>query len=244
MVKIPKTQYENLYSRYIAGERIVNLSEELGVTRGSVGQAIRQYCKENNLSIVNRPHRPHVNWQGRVFGDLVVLSMLPPLDKQGHYRCLCKCLKCGNTEFIVAAKNLPTRTNPTCGCETWKRKKGKSNPTFRGYEEISGNFWNYLTRNARQRNIEMNITIQEAWELYILQEKKCALSGVEISFGESNYDETTASLDRIDSRAGYIQGNIQWVHKQINFSKQRLTNTEFLNMCQQVVCHHEATNKK
>ena len=244
MVKIPKDQYQNLYLRYINGERIVNLSEEYGVTRGSVGRAIRQYCQEHNVAIISRPFRPHADWTGKIFGDLEVISMLPPVDKQGHYRCLCKCHRCGNVEFIIAAKNLPNRENPTCGCETWERKKGKHNATFRGFEEISGSFWNYTMRNARQRNIEVSITIQDAWDLYLLQNSKCALSGTKISFGQSNYDETTASLDRINPRLGYTIDNVQWVHKQINFCKQRLTNVEFLKMCQQVVCHHEIANKK
>ena len=29
----------------------------------------------------------------------------------------------------------------------------------------------------------------------------------------------TASLDRIDSTKGYVRGNIQWVHKDINWFK-------------------------
>lgn len=47
----------------------------------------------------------------------------------------------------------------------------------------------------------MNIDIKFAWELYVKQEKKCALSGLPIVFAISNKksSETTASLDRIDS---------------------------------------------
>jgi len=41
----------------------------------------------------------------------------------------------------------------------------------------------------------------------------------------------TASLDRIDSSKGYIEGNVQWVHKMVNMSKQQYTQEEFINMC-------------
>lgn len=41
----------------------------------------------------------------------------------------------------------------------------------------------------------------------------------------------TFSLDRIDSKIGYIEGNVQWVHKMVNMCKQHYTQEEFLEMC-------------
>lgn len=42
------------------------------------------------------------------------------------------------------------------------------------------------------------------------------------------------SLDRIDSNKGYIENNIQWVVKEINFMKNNLTEKEFFILCNSV----------
>lgn len=40
-----------------------------------------------------------------------------------------------------------------------------------------------------------------------------------------------ASLDRIDSSLGYIEGNVQWVLREINFMKGNLDEEYFKNIC-------------
>ena len=62
---------------------------------------------------------------------------------------------------------------------------------------------------------------------------KCALSGLEIQFGKhwKMMSDQTASLDRIDNTKGYITGNVQWVHKQVNFMKGTMEQTEFIEFC-------------
>ena len=49
----------------------------------------------------------------------------------------------------------------------------------------------------------------------------------------------TASIDRIDSKSGYIEGNIQWVHKFINSMKLDHTQEEFIKLCKAVVNHNQ-----
>lgn len=41
----------------------------------------------------------------------------------------------------------------------------------------------------------------------------------------------TASIDRIDNSKGYIVGNVQWVHKQVNFMKGTMKQKEFIKFC-------------
>ena len=56
-----------------------------------------------------------------------------------------------------------------------------------------------------------------------------------IAFSKSSKDKTaTASLDRIDSTKGYIDGNIQWVHKRINTMKMDMSQKDFIDFCKQV----------
>jgi hypothetical protein len=50
-------------------------------------------------------------------------------------------------------------------------------------------------------------------------------------------NEQTASLDRIDNSQGYINGNIQWVHKIINRIKMDLNTSYFVELCKKVAQH-------
>ena len=43
-----------------------------------------------------------------------------------------------------------------------------------------------------------------------------------------------AQLDRIDNDKGYIIGNIQWVHKDINKMKWKFNINKFIQMCREV----------
>ena len=44
----------------------------------------------------------------------------------------------------------------------------------------------------------------------------------------------TASLDRIDSSKGYVKGNVQWVHKDINKMKTDFEQSIFIKLCKSV----------
>jgi hypothetical protein len=65
------------------------------------------------------------------------------------------------------------------------------------------------------------------------QNKKCALSGLELKFPEFGEKATkqTASLDRINSDLGYVKSNIQWLHKDVNKIKWELSQIRFIELC-------------
>lgn len=44
----------------------------------------------------------------------------------------------------------------------------------------------------------------------------------------------TASLDRIDSTKGYVEENVQWVHKDVNFMKSNLTEQRFKELISKI----------
>ena len=115
--------------------------------------------------------------------------------------------------------------------------KNKKHPAWRGYGDISMTYWKNLKHGAKLREIEFGISIQDAWEIYIKQNKKCALSGREIGFEASK--SNSASLDRINSSKPYDITNVQWVHRDINFAKQSLSNEEFIILCQEVANHNK-----
>jgi len=47
-------------------------------------------------------------------------------------------------------------------------------------------------------------------------------------------DKYIASLDRIDNNKGYIEGNVQWVIKKINYMKNTLSEKNFINLCNKI----------
>jgi hypothetical protein len=110
--------------------------------------------------------------------------------------------------------------------------KMKKHPLWNGYEDISRTQYNNMKANAKQRKILFDISIEDLWQLYLDQNKKCALSGREIGFVSNR--KGNASLDRKDSNKHYYIGNVQWVHKDINYAKQSLNNKEFIQLCVEV----------
>lgn len=110
------------------------------------------------------------------------------------------------------------------------------------YKTISDSQFKNIMSCASIRNINFEVTKEYVYQLYLSQDKICAISGVEITL-PMNYLELscgsfTASLDRIDSSKGYTEGNLQWVHKKINIMKQDMSDNEFIAWCKIVSSHH------
>lgn len=147
------------------------------------------------------------------------------VGKNKKYKFLCDC---GNEiiSFFYPIKNGRTKS---CGCY----KKDVASKTFwKGHEDIGQKFWGDLIRNAKKRKIEFNITKEYVWDLFLRQNKKCALSGLDISFKKNIFYE--CSIDRINSNKGYVKGNIQLVVKEINYMKNKTDNKEFIDMCKKI----------
>lgn len=85
---------------------------------------------------------------------------------------------------------------------------------------------------AKCRKKEFNLSFEYLENLFDSQQGKCSISGVPLTF-EGN-TPNLASLDRIDSAKGYVEGNIQWVAWYINKMKQDLSMVDFLQKCKEV----------
>lgn len=88
-----------------------------------------------------------------------------------------------------------------------------------------------LQCSAERRNIEFLVSLEYLSNLYESQNHICAITGRHID----SIDE--ASLDRIDSSKGYIEGNIQWTTYQANVSKHTMTMEELYQFCKDVLNH-------
>jgi hypothetical protein len=155
-----------------------------------------------------------------------------------QYKC-----SCGNF-CIKRLSNVSSGNTTSCGCKQANKRCKDKHACWGGYGEIHLTHWNHIQYNARHKNIEFNITIEYAWLIYIQQNRKCALSNLDIHFASNTTQSwcrtTTASLDRIDSSKGYIIGNIQWIHKQVNFMKHSLSTKRFLELCKLITVFNSA----
>ena len=173
------------------------------------------------------------NLLNKIFGKLKVLEFYGK-DKYGNTKWKCIC-SCGN-ETYASTYYLNCGRTTSCGCN--KFSKGKDNKSWKGYEEISGEFWAHIISSAIKRKILIDITIQDIWDLFLKQKRKCALSGIELKFS-TDTKRKNVSLDRIDSSKGYTNGNIQWVHKDINIMKNKFDEKYFIEICKKIGKKHE-----
>ena len=73
--------------------------------------------------------------------------------------------------------------------------------------------------------------------LYAGQDGKCALSGLPMIIRAPRKSDgfwMSISLDRIDSRVGYIKGNLQFTCTGVNLMKKDMPNEMFINFCKKV----------
>jgi hypothetical protein len=132
----------------------------------------------------------------------------------------------------ILGKYLLNGDTRSCGCI------GNGGPVNKtGYKELSGSYWCHISGNAKRRGIPISITPEYAYNLFIKQNKKCALSGIDICLVRYfRRDSTiqTASLDRIDNTKGYEEGNVQWVHKDVNEMRMNRTKENFIEWCHKI----------
>lgn len=117
----------------------------------------------------------------------------------------------------------------------WKCRScsNKDNNKKQYHHAIPSTWFSMKQKGGTSRGYQWDLTIEDIWTMYEEQEGVCALSGVPIGWSEKGLT-ATASIDRIDSSEGYIKGNVQLVHKDINFMKQQYDQEYFINMCKAV----------
>lgn len=170
---------------------------------------------------------------GQRYGQLVTLSIAPrkPGVKSRSRNWLCRC-DCGKST-TARAQSLKQGDAKSCGC--WKN---------RVYGELAETYLTTVKNNAASRGMEFDLNGEWLWNLFMVQEEKCALSGEPITmdrFYGRKLCKQTASLDRKDSSLGYTKDNVQWVHKQINRMKMDMTDDELVAWSHKIYRHSQKT---
>jgi hypothetical protein len=179
---------------------------------------------------------------GQDFGRWHVIGPSPKKNN-GCSRWMCQC-KCGHKRS-VRGHNLRSGLTVRCAkCAAQKRTSKplskNQHPMWKGCGDLPGSYWCHVLMNAKMRNLYVDFTIDKAWVLFQSQDGKCAYTKQSLAFKSCGI-EGTASLDRIDSSKGYVDGNLQWVHKSIQPMKMGLSHDEFIRLCQLVAFNHGAS---
>lgn len=104
----------------------------------------------------------------------------------------------------------------------------KSTTQFKKYIDY---LYDYLERNAKKRNIDVKITINDIIEKYENQKVICVYTGNIMTLDDKkNHNPNNISVDRIDSTKPYTKDNIQLVCSIVNKMKYDLTHDQFVEM--------------
>jgi uncharacterized C2H2 Zn-finger protein len=178
---------------------------------------------------------------GEKFQNLTILSEPKLYKGNSYYKVKCDCghiFRTGHSTLSSKSKEN-SKSLPYCRACFSVDKRAKKRNTMVS-DHISQTCYHKIHKQANDRGIKFNVTPQDLEDLLIAQDFKCALSGIKLQLSlnfqkKEDREYHTASLDRIDSTKPYEKGNIQWVHKDINYMKCDFTQKEFLNYCQLIV---------
>jgi dCMP deaminase len=172
---------------------------------------------------------------GSKFGKLLVTKQISG-NKHGEFIWKCKC-QCGK---IIALKQQQLSKGFAKSCECDKN-------SYR-YKEIKTFHWKSILSNAAIHHLSVELTPKDAYKIFIAQNRKCVLSGLEIRLAETRQQHkdgmTTASLDRINTSLHYTINNIQWVHKSVNRLKYNLDEENLIALVGNIFFHTLHRNGK
>jgi hypothetical protein len=183
---------------------------------------------------------------GSQVGNWLVISEIYKEKNISWNNCQCIC----GIIRPVRTWWLNHRMSKGCGCTNIKgRFKSKC------VGDLSSSYFTSFKKSRISKGISFddNVTIEFLWDLFIKQNKKCAISGIEILMnprwskqnkGEITEVIQTASLDRINNNLGYTIDNVQWVHKDVNMMRGGLSVNDFIFICKKVTLNNIEINIK
>ena len=163
----------------------------------------------------------------------VLKPSLAPQQVDAKFELACPICKKGRDFQTKSAMKQAEKKETSCfSCRTIANNKnrkgtkaGDKNPAWKGYKDVPGKVLSKLKRDAKTRDIEFHITLEDIQNRYEQQNKCCALSGIPVLW---NFN---ASVDRIDSNGHYTVDNIQIVLNVINIMKRDIPEDLFIFLC-------------
>lgn len=184
---------------------------------------------------------------GKRFGNWLVTGIDPTreiyMDRKGRRVYFAKAFVTCTCSARALVRIADLKRGRSSMCRSCMGKKaearlphyvGRENGRWKGFGEIPGRMIGQIKSNARVRKLNFDLSPEYLHSLWIAQGRRCAITGEIMIMPPSNKSGTEdekqrfASLDRIDSGLGYVEGNVQWVCKTVNLMKQNLQTVNFL----------------
>lgn len=154
-----------------------------------------------------------------------------PLD--GKLKCL-KCHQIRDISEFYRDKSASTGVQSYCApCH--KEKIYESQSKLSGY---IAKIYNNLLISCKKMKQEVDITKEDIMEIYLNQNKKCALSNELLTYysGPSLTDDKYESkfnicIDKIENSKAYQKNNVQLIGQTIYRMKNSLDTKEFIRLC-------------
>lgn len=161
------------------------------------------------------------------------------------------CPRCGQkkplSEFHLCRGKSNGRTSHCAECNNargsaryanlCKAKKTEMRDRARQREQTSPRHAlniNILTA-LKYRPCEKPITLDELEQIFTAQNGRCALSGIEMTWGKGRVLPTSISLDRIDTDGDYTSGNVRLLCHCVNAFRHRMSDAEVIAMARAIV---------
>ena len=143
--------------------------------------------------------------------------------KDAHVLCSCSCGQQKAVSVFILLTGKSTRCDECRRIESSTKRSGENNGSWKGVGAIPA---------SKFKHVKDPTTRQFLADLWDKSDKHCALTGVPLDIWKS------ASPDRIDSSNGYIPGNVQWVHKDVNLMKNAFDVNYFIETCKKIAAKH------
>jgi len=95
---------------------------------------------------------------------------------------------------------------------------------------------NLAIHNARKFS-KVFIDVDFLMELWREQSGLCALSGIRMTWGQGGIKATSISVDRIRHREPYEPGNVRLVCYAVNAFRQRMSDSEMIEMARAIIAN-------
>lgn len=139
------------------------------------------------------------------------------------------CFNCLRKRLVKRADHAKAHAYKVC-----KYCSNKNNHPQGNYKNIRLSFIKKYELHAKSRNKKWDLNLDYLVNLAKKQNYKCALTNQDLIF-KGDFNNITASLDRIDNNKDYVKNNVQWVHKSINMMRGQLSIEDFIKNCKLVV---------
>jgi len=154
---------------------------------------------------------------------------------------ICKKYKMGGIAVnkIIDSKGIARTTGTGSRTkELWEKKIIKRKSLNKnGSRDIYHYFYARWKWNANTRNYAFEVTVNDLQKVLESQHYKCAYTGVKLLCPKNLKDKNKTthspyllSLDRIDNKLGYVEGNVHFVCVWVNKAKGAYSHEEFKNI--------------